>query len=75
MVGGEDSKVGGGKRRDRYFTLIFCGMCGWCMVGVIVFTRELLLSIFNLKNTQDQFVLTENKNLYMYVGYYYSDFD
>jgi hypothetical protein len=46
MVAGEDGKVEGGRKGNRYFTLIFHGhVCGWCKVGVIVFTtRELLLS-------------------------------
>jgi hypothetical protein len=64
-------KVAGSQRGDRYYTLVFhghvwgVGACiqGRCVqyVDRVVFTRELLLSIFILKNTQDQSVLTKGE--------------
>ncbi len=69
VAAGEDGKVGGSGRGNKYFTLIFHGhvwglharpVCSMCRV----FTRKLLLSFHILKNTLDYFVLTEYKNLH-----------
>ncbi len=70
---GEDAKVGGGRRGDRYFTLIFHGHV-WLQGQCVIYTWELLWSIIILKNTQDQSLLTEDKT-FMYVGYLCSDYD